>query len=263
MSFQAILLECRKDIATITLNQPNQRNALSKQLIEDTRAALAQIDQDSSVRALILTGRGAAFCAGGDLSIDMPEDSAARADLAAENLRERVNPLIRDIHNLRCPTIAAVQGVAAGAGASLALATDICIAARSSFFLFPFMPRLGIVPDAGGTWLIPAKVGRARSMGLCLLGDRLPAEKAEEWGLIWSCVDDEALTPTADKIAARLANTPRHAAKEMRDALASAHQNGFSAQLDWELEAQRRLLATPEFYEGVRAFMEKRDPEFD
>ncbi len=232
MPFEAVLLDRRDNVATITLNQPGQRNALSAQLIDDTRAALAQVEADHSIRVLILTGNGAAFCAGGDLSIDMPEDSRARSELAAENLRERVNPLILDIRNSRLPTVSAVQGIAAGAGASLALATDLCIAAKTTFFLFPFMPRLGIVPDGGGTWLVPGKVGRARAMGLCLLGDRLPAQQAADWGLIWSCVEDDVLILTATRNATRLAAGPRHAAVEMRAALAQAQCNNFSQQLD-------------------------------
>ena len=262
MSGKTVSLSISDSVATITLDQPERRNALSEQLIDDTRAALASVEADADVRALILTANGAAFCAGGDLSLDLPEDPEARSTLAGGNLRDRVNPLVREFRNLRCPTIAAVQAVAAGAGASLALAADITLAARSAYFLFPFMPRLGIVPDGGGTWLLPAKLGQARAMGLALIGEPLSAEQAEAWGLIWSSMEDDALMPAARKLAQRLAKGPRHAATELRKAFAQAQQNDFEQQLDYELDAQWSLLGSREFAEGVRAFMSKRDPEF-
>lgn len=263
MSYTAIQVDCQDGIATLCFNQPEQRNALSQRLMDESRSALAQLSRDPSVRALIVTGNGAAFCAGGDLSVDMPEDAEQRAEQATATLRERVNPLVKELRSFRCPSVAAVQGIAAGAGASLALATDITIAAQSASFLFPFMPRLGIVPDAGGTWLVPNKIGYARTMGACLLGDRIPASQAEQWGLIWSCVDDDALQEAAKRIAKRLAKGPRHAALEMRQALEQAQSNDFVQQLAYEERAQHRLLGSAEFSEGVRAFMAKRDPDFD
>ena len=262
MPFQTLLLEIDSGVATLTLNRPASRNAFSPDLMQEIRAALAEIAGKPEMRALLLTGNGASFCAGADLSMQTGGDRASRALEGSRQQREWINPIVTDLNALPFPTVAAVNGSAAGAGASLALACDVVIAARSSFFLFPFMPRLGIVPDMGATWFLPKRLGSARAMALSLIGDRLPAEQAAEWGLIWRCVDDAKLMDEARALAAKVARTPAHAAIELRRAFKVAEENDLVAQLDYEADRQAELLATPEFEEGVLSFLEKREPKF-
>ena len=262
MSFQYLLLSQDRDVATIRLNRPQQRNSFSTELLQELRAALAQLGADPEVRALILTGNGASFCAGADLSASRSGDAAERAKAGADQLRDVINPIVTDIEQLPFPVICAINGSAAGAGASLALAGDIVLAARSAFFLFPFMPKLGILPDMGATWHLLHRLGGARAMALSLIGDRLPAQTAADWGLIWRCVEDAELMTTAEALAAQLAAGPSHAALELRAVFRAAAANDLSAQLDYEHDRQRELLARAEFSEGVAAFMQKREPRF-
>lgn len=262
MSFETVLLNIRQGVALITLNLPKTRNAFNKALLRDLHAALDQIGADPEVRALILTGAGAGFCGGADLSGGFSGDARARANASADNLRDTINPLALKIAALPFPVISAVNGAAAGAGASLALAADVVLAARSAFFLFPFMPKLGILPDLGATWHLQQRLGPARAMALFLIGDRLPAEKAAEWGLIWRCVEDTDLMNEAFALASQLSKAPAHAAPELRAALKAAQRNDLSTQLDYECQRQRDLLATADFIEGVAAFMGKRQPVF-
>lgn len=262
MSFETALLNIEQGVALLTLNLPHTRNAFNKALLRDLHAALDQVAGDTEVRALILTGAGAGFCGGADLGVGFSSDPRARADAGADNLRDAINPLAVKIRALPFPVISAVNGAAAGAGASLALAADVVLAARSAFFLFPFMPKLGILPDLGATWHLQHRLGPARAMALFLIGDRLPADKAAEWGLIWRCVEDTELLSEARKLATQLSKTPAHAAPELRAALTAANRNDFEAQLDYECVRQRDLLATPEFGEGVAAFVGKREANF-
>lgn len=261
-SYQTLLLDVSQGIATLTLNRPAARNAFSAELLRELRAALAHLGGQRDVRALVLTGSGAGFCAGADLSAQTGGDRHARAQAGADSQRDWINPIVTDLQALPFPTVAAVNGGAAGAGASLALACDVVLAARSAFFLFPFMPRLGIVPDMGATYFLPRMLGSARAMALSLIGERLPAATAAEWGLIWRCVDDAALADEARALAQRLAQAPAHAAPELRRAWTMSARQDLQAQLDYEEARQRELLATPEFEEGVRAFLEKREPRF-
>nr|MDP2192205.1 enoyl-CoA hydratase-related protein [Rhodoferax sp.] len=264
MKFETIKLEMSQDLAILTLNQPDSRNGLSVMLQKEMLAALELLGTQDDVRALILTGAGRSFCSGGDLAeLDSRRKSGGSVGEGVATLMAEIsNPLILALQNLPMPIVSAVNGSAAGAGISLALAADIVVAARSAFFLTPFLPRLGIVPDLGATWFLPQRIGRARAMGLMLLGDRLPAEKAAEWGLIWSCVDDASLMDEARKIAGQLAKAPAHMALEARRALDAAGQQGLAEQLDYETERQRHLLDLPSFAEGVQAFFEKREPIF-
>lgn len=262
MTYQTVLLEIESGVATLTLNRPASRNAFSPELMQEIRAALDEIAAKPEVRALLLTGKGASFCAGADLSMQSGGDRNSRAREGSRQQREWINPIVTDLHALPFPTVAAVNGSAAGAGASLALACDVVLAARSSFFLFPFMPRLGIVPDMGATWFLPKRLGSARAMALSLIGDRLPAEQAAEWGLIWRCVDDAKLMDEARALTAKVSRTPAHAALELRRAFKVAEENDLAAQLDYEADRQAELLATPEFEEGVLSFLEKREPKF-
>ncbi len=264
MTFESIKLEISEDLAILTLNLPSSRNALTEALQKEMLAALEQLGTRDNVRALILTGAGRSFCSGGDLGeLDNRGGSEVSVGESVAKMMEEIsNPLILALQNLPMPIVSAVNGAAAGAGISLALAADIVVAARSAFFLTPFLPLLGIVPDLGATWFLPQRLGRARAMGLMLLGDRLPAEKAAEWGLIWCCVDDGTLMEEARKIAGRLAIAPAHSALEARRALDAAGNQGLAAQLDYEKERQRYLLDLPSFKEGVQAFLEKREPVF-
>lgn len=262
MTYQTLLLDVESGVATLTLNRPAARNAFSPQLMQELRVALADLAARKEVRALLLTGRGASFCAGADLSLQTDGDRHARAKEGSRQQREWINPIVTDLHALPFPTIAAMNGSAAGAGASLALACDVVLAARSSFFLFPFMPRLGIVPDMGATWFLPRLLGPARAMALSLIGDRLPAAQAAEWGLIWRCVDDAALMEEARALATRVSRGPAHSALELRRAFKAAGEKDLAAQLDYEADRQAELLATVEFEEGVLSFLEKREPRF-
>lgn len=263
MTYETIRLDIADNIAVLTLNQPSSRNGLTELLQAEVLSALEQLSRNEDVAALILTGAGQSFCSGADLGrLDTTGGSGSVGNSVATMMENSANPLILALQNMPMPVVAAVNGAAAGAGISIALAADIVVAGRSAFFLTPFLPKLGIVPDMGATWFLPQRVGRARSMAMILLGDRLPAEKAVEWGLIWSCVEDDALLSEAKKIAARLAKAPAHSAPEARRALDAAAHNDLAAQLDYEKERQRELLDRDSFKEGVQAFFEKREPVF-
>jgi 2-(1,2-epoxy-1,2-dihydrophenyl)acetyl-CoA isomerase len=247
-------------IATLTLDLPEQLNPLAEPLQHAFRAALAQLRADPGVRVLVLTGAGRAFSAGADLGdVKLDPESLQRA---ADLMEKVTNALVLELASMPVPVLASVNGPAAGGSVGLALAADIVIAARSAYFYLPFMPALGIVPDLGSSWFLPRAVGRARSMGLSLLGNKLSAERAAQWGLIWDCVDDAELPGETRRIALRLAKLPRHAIAEIRAAHAESARNGLAAQLAWEAGRQRELIAGPAFAEGVRAFLEKRPPDF-
>jgi len=262
--YQTIKLEVDGRLATLTLNQPENLNGLNVQMQEEMLDALSALQNDASVGALILAGAGRAFSAGGDLrQLTEPRaDGKTNHDGAGDMMVQLSNPLMMALQRLPMAIVSAVHGAAAGAGASLALSADVVVAARSAFFMAPFLPRLGLVPDCGMTWLLSRGVTRARSMGLMLLGDRLAAEQALEWGLIWSCVEAEQLMPESHKLAQRLAQGPTGFALEARLAQSAAYRNDFVSQLHYEAERQRVLLSSHAFKEGARAFLEKREPDF-
>ncbi|RJF95758.1 enoyl-CoA hydratase-related protein [Noviherbaspirillum saxi] len=264
MDFELILVEVTDGLAVLTLNQPAIHNGLDEHVCLEIMTALDQLILRDDVRALILTGAGKSFCAGAKLGdpAKLAGSDASFGQRGAQMMEERYNAVVLALQRFPFPIVAALNGAAAGAGISLALAADIVLAARSAYLLAPFLPRLGLVPDMGATWYLPQHVGRARAMGLMLLGDRLPAEKAVDWGLIWSCVDDEALMHEARSIAHRLAKAPAHSALESRRALDTAAEQSLAAQLDYEKERQRELLDLPSFQEGLQAFLEKREPIF-
>jgi 2-(1,2-epoxy-1,2-dihydrophenyl)acetyl-CoA isomerase len=265
MAGSELLFEVSDQIATITFNIPDKLNPLPAQLQHALRERLAQVRADASIRALMLTGAGRAFSVGADLG-SMNADGAGGESIgnATANLMASVsNPMIEDLRTLPVPVISVVNGPAAGAGVGLALAADIVLAARSAYFYLPFMPQLGVVPDLGATWFLPRAVGRARALGLALLGNRLSAERAQQWGLIWACVDDADLPDEARTIALRLAALPAHAAPELRRAFDASEHNDMMAQLAYEAERQRELIDGTAFAEGVRAFIEKRPPRFN
>ncbi|MDP9901067.1 enoyl-CoA hydratase-related protein [Variovorax ginsengisoli] len=258
-----LLYERDGDVAILSMNVPTRLNPLTLELQHHLRDRLARLRDEGTVRALVLTGSGKAFCVGADLSSMGPAGtSGSLGQRTADTMAELSNRLITDIRSLPFPVVCAVNGPAAGAGVGLALAADLVVAARSAYFYLPFMPRLGIVPDLGTTWFLERSVGRARAVALSLLGDRLGAEQAVQWGLVWSCVDDTVLRQESVAIAQRLARLPAHAATEIRNAYESAGSVGLEAQLHYEAERQRELIDRPAFAEGVKAFGEKREPVF-
>jgi 2-(1,2-epoxy-1,2-dihydrophenyl)acetyl-CoA isomerase len=263
MTARLIRLQVAEGIATVTLDDPASRNGLSLAMQLQLLDTLAQLAVRSDVGALLLTGAGPAFCAGANLAgMDQDSDGMTIGQRGADMLEQVANPLVQALQGFPRPVVCAVNGAAAGAGMSIALAADIVLAARSAFFLAPFLPRLGILPDLGASWFLPRLAGRARTLGMMLLGERLPAEQACAWGLIWGCVDDALLQQEACSMAQRLARAPAHSALEARRALAAADSNGLAAQLAYEVQRQRELLDRPEFAEGVRAFFDKREPNF-
>jgi len=265
MQFKTLLFERREAAVYVTLNRPERLNALDGQLIADLRAAADAIAADADVRAVVLTGAGRAFCAGADLMRGGVLGDAAMSTGASVGaaLRDQFNPMISAWFHLRAPVIVAVNGVAAGAGASLALAGDLVIAARSASFLQLFAPKLGLIPDLGSTYFLPRSVGTARAKGLALLGDALGAEDAARWGLIWEVVDDAALDATVEALARRLANGPSRAYAEIKAVFNGRGAGSLDEQLALEARAQATLADTADFVEGLTAFHAKRTPRFD
>jgi len=264
MSYQNILLEAADGIAHLTLNRPQSLNSLNKGLIDDIRAALRALAKDGSVRALIVSGAGRGFCAGADLAGSGFDDGVQRSvgEGVSHSMEIGYNPLVRELSGFPKPVISAVNGIAAGGGVGLALCGDVVIAAKSASFVQVFGPRLGLVADMGCTWFLPQLLGRARSRALALFGDRLPAEKAAEWGLIWAAVDDDKLMSEAQALAQRLAKGPALAFSEIKRVLDAASFNSLDEQLELERNVQRRLGDTDDFREGVTAFLSKREPKF-
>ena len=259
-----VLCEIEDGVATLTLNLPAKLNPIAKELQVELRDALARVTDDKAVRAVVLTGAGKAFCVGADLSaMRAPEAGKTLGDETADWMQSLSHPIISGLRNLPVPVVAAVNGPAAGAGVGLALAADVTLAGRSAFFYLPFLPKLGISPDLGCTWFIPRFIGRARAMGMALLDERISAEKAAQWGLIWDCVDDDLLLPEAKKVAQRLARLPAHAVLEARNAFAASERNTLDEQLHYESERQRELIDKPSFGEGVAAFLQKRPAVFE
>jgi 2-(1,2-epoxy-1,2-dihydrophenyl)acetyl-CoA isomerase len=259
MSYETILFEVDSGIARLTLNRPDKLNSFNTQMHGELRQALARIP-GSGARVLVLTGAGRGFSAGQDLSDRAVAPGSQGLDLG-ESLENRYNPLVLALRNLAMPVIAAVNGVAAGAGANIALACDIVIAARSANFVQAFS-KLGLIPDSGGTWFLPRLVGEARAMGLALLGNKLPAEQAAAWGLIWQCVEDAELSATVDTMARQFAAAPTRGLAATKNALRSSWQNSLEQQLDSERDVQRDLGRSSDYAEGVAAFTEKRTPRF-
>lgn len=246
-------------LRVITLNRPDKLNAFTTEMHLAFRAALESARDDAACRAILLTGAGRGFCAGQDLGARDPAKGEV-PDLG-ETLRNFFNPNIRLIRDMAKPTIAAVNGAAAGAGANIALACDIVLAARSAKFLQAFS-RIGLIPDAGGSWALTRLVGPARARGLAMLAEPLPAETAAEWGLIWKAVDDDSLMTEAREMADGLANGPTTGLALTKQAILAAATNPLDAQLDLEADLQARAGATDDYREGVTAFLEKRPPRF-
>lgn len=260
MSYNTIEFAIADGVATLTLNRPNSLNSFNTEMFEEIRAALKQVKDDPAVRCLLLTGTGRGFCAGQDLSDRSVAPGEQLPDLGA-SVENNYNPLIRAIKGLQIPVVCAVNGVAAGAGASLVLACDLVFAARSASFVQAFC-RLGLIPDSGSTWHLPRLVGHARAMGLALLGDKLNAEQAEQWGLIWKCVDDDKLMEEAGGMARHLATQPTFGLAMIKRAINASYTNTLDQQLDLERDCMRLGGRSEDYREGVAAFMEKRKPVF-
>jgi 2-(1,2-epoxy-1,2-dihydrophenyl)acetyl-CoA isomerase len=259
MTYKLITLDKQDGLATLTLNQPEKLNAVSRKMIAEIKSAWEDIAADSSVRAVLLTGAGRGFCAGADLA-DPDRDNGAMADSGAA-LEKFFNPVIRTMRTLPKPIVAAVNGVAAGVGMSFALAADIAVAGKSASFLQAFA-RIGLLPDGGSTWFLPRLVGDARARALTMLAPQITAGQAREWGLIWDVVEDAELMKTATGLARRLADGPTLSLARIKEALNRAGGNDLSAQLDLERDFQRELGKSEDFREGVQAFLAKRKANF-
>lgn len=258
MTYETLSLAVADGIARLTLNRPAALNALSMQMLVELRAALKQVVASHDARCLVLSGAGRGFCTGVDLTAPR---AGLNPDDPDEFLRDYFVPPFRLLTSLGIPTIAAVNGPSAGAGMSLALSCDIVVAAESSYFLQPFV-NIGLVPDLGSSWLLPHMVGQARAAGLMLLGEKLPAKTAAEWGLIWKCVDDTALAAEAQAIAAKFAGGARLSHARIKQLLRQAFQNDMGVQMQREVEYQRELFRSPDAMEARAAFAEKRKPVF-
>jgi 2-(1,2-epoxy-1,2-dihydrophenyl)acetyl-CoA isomerase len=245
-------------ILRITLDRPEKLNALDTSMTQAARAAIEEAARDESVRVVVLAAKGRAFCAGQDLS---EPGVAPGADLG-DTIERSYNPLIRSMRKLAKPIVARVNGVAAGAGANLAFASDIIVAARSASFVESFA-RIGLLPDSGGTWMLPRLFGYARAVTLAMLGERITAEQAHEWGAIWKVVDDEDLEGACDDIASTLAKAPTRALGAIKAALEQSWSGTLDAALDRERDLQRMLGATHDYREGAQAFADKRAPLFE
>ena len=254
-----VLAERRTGYHVLTLNRPERLNAFNEAMHHALAAAISAAEADDACRALLLTGAGRAFCSGQDLNDRLAKPG--EQVVLGGTLERHYNPLVRKLRSLRFPVVAAVNGIAAGAGCNMALACDIVLAARSASFVQSFA-RIGLVPDSGGTWLLPRLVGQARARGLALLAEPLSAEKAETWGLIWRAVDDGVLTMEAEKLCTHFAAAPTFGLGLIKRALDASEDNSLSAQLDLERDLQREAGNSPDYQEGIRAFLEKRKPVF-
>jgi 2-(1,2-epoxy-1,2-dihydrophenyl)acetyl-CoA isomerase len=255
--YQNIIVQHDGPISRITLNRPDRLNSFTASMHEELKEALNEV---AEARVIVLTGAGRSFCAGQDLNDRAVTSGGHPVDLGM-TVETAWNPLIRKITSLPQPVIARVNGVAAGAGANIALACDMVVAGRSAKFIQSFS-AIGLIPDSGGTWALPRLVGQARAMGLALTGEPLPAEKAEEWGLIWKCVDDEALDAEVDAIAQKLASLPPLGLAAIKEMIRSSWSHTLDQELNHQRDAMRRLGFSEDYREGVAAFLEKRQPNF-
>lgn len=260
MTYQNILFTIEQGIATLTLNRPDKLNSFTQAMHEEVRDAIAKVNADNTVRVFVLTGAGRGFCAGQDLSDRAVEPGSKGVDLG-ESVEKNYAPLVLALKALPMPVICAVNGVAAGAGANLALACDIVIAGKSASFVEVFC-KLGLIPDTGGTFFLPRLIGSARAMGLAMLGEKLTAEKAEDWGLIWKCVDDAQLAEETSKLAVHFSTAPTKGLAYTKQALAASGANTLPQQLALEARMMSDLGNSDDYREGVAAFMEKRAPQF-
>jgi len=260
VSYRHILFGIDQGIARLTFNRPDRLNSFTEAMHAEVRDALARVRSDTMVRTLLVTGAGRGFCAGQDLADRSVAPGAEPVDIG-DSIERNYKPLVLSLRALPMPVVCAVNGVAAGAGANIALACDIVIAARSASFIQAFA-RIGLLPDAGGTYFLPRLVGSARAMGLALLGDKLSAEDAERWGLIWKCVEDAELAEAVEVMLRHFATAPTRGLAAAKHALQLSAGNTLEQQLDIERDRQRELGRSDDYREGVAAFSSKRPPKF-
>ena len=260
MLYHNIMFTSGEGVARLTLNRPERLNAFTLEMHEEVADALGRVEASSETRVLLLTGSGRGFCAGQDLGERKRRPGDRPADLG-ESLELLYGPLIRRLTALPLPVVCAVNGVAAGAGANIALACDLVIAKHSASFIQSFV-NVGLVPDAGGTWLLPRLVGQARALGLAMTGDALSAETAAAWGLIWRCVDDAQFEQTVEATVVKFATGPTRALAAAKAAIRGSWSAQLHAQLDLERDLQRELGFSEDYAEGVAAFGQKRQPQF-
>ena len=267
MSNDAVLFELKEGVATLTLNDTARMNALSIPIREGLMAALERVQADHAIRVLVIKANGKGFCVGADLGELITKAQAPGGPAVSEQIAglmdKSANPMVGRMRALRVPIICAIDGAVAGGGVGLALTADMVIATRASYFYLPFVPALGMVPDMGASWFMPRAAGKAQAVGMTLLGKRVAAQQAADWGLIWGCVEDaKALTDEAATMATQLAQLPALAVLEVRALFDASETNSLTAQLADERERQVRLAAGPDFAEGLQAFKEKRRPDF-
>jgi 2-(1,2-epoxy-1,2-dihydrophenyl)acetyl-CoA isomerase len=260
MTFQSIQFELNAGIARVTLNRPDRLNSFNLAMHAEVRAALADVRANPDVRVLVLTGAGRAFCSGQDLADRRPTADGKRADLG-ESIEQNYRPLVLALRSLPFPVIAAVNGVAAGAGANIALACDLVVAAESASFVQSFS-KLGLMPDCGGTWTLPRLVGSARALGLAFLAEKINAEQAAAWGMIWRCVPDDQFAAVVDQLAVQLASAPTRGLARAKQAIQESWSRTLEQQFDIETTYQRELGNSADYAEGIAAFSEKRSPRF-
>lgn len=261
MNFETVTLQVEAGVTHLTLNRPDKLNSFTENMHVELREALDYIQNDKNSRVLVLSGAGRAFCAGQDLADPAMQKVGGKMPDFGNIVERNYKQLILRLQNLRIPTIAAVNGIAAGAGSSVALACDLVIATRSASFLQAFT-KIGLIPDTGGTWFLPQRVGMARAMGLALLAEKLSAEKAAEWGLIWECVDDANFEDRIKTLANQLANAPTKALVRNRQAMHASLSHTLEQQLSFEGSFMRELGWSADYAEGVQSFMDKREPKF-
>lgn len=260
VAFETIMFDVADGVARLVLNRPDRLNSFTTQMHGEVAQALDQVEGDDGIRALLLTGAGRGFCAGQDLGDRAVAPGSEPVDLG-DSIDRYYGPLIRRLAGMDKPVICAVNGVAAGAGANIAFACDIVFAGRSAKFIQSFA-NIGLIPDSGGTWVLPRLVGQARALGLAMTGEPLPAEKAESWGLIWKCVDDEALEAESMALARRFASGPTRGLAATKHAIRASFQKSLEEELLIERDLMRELGGSADYQEGVAAFMAKRAPVF-
>ncbi|MFX6144181.1 2-(1,2-epoxy-1,2-dihydrophenyl)acetyl-CoA isomerase PaaG [Acinetobacter baumannii] len=260
MDYQNIIAEEKNGVGYLTFNRPKALNSFNVDMHREVAEVLNLWTKNPEVRCFVISGEGRGFCAGQDLGDRVVDPNAEAPDLGY-SIETYYNPLIKTIVNMPKPVICAVNGVAAGAGANIALACDLVIAAKSANFVQAFC-RLGLVPDSAGTWFLPRAVGHARAMGLTLLGDKLPAETAKEWGMIWDVVEDAELKTKVTELAERLAKQPTFGLSLIKKAIHQSSNNTFEEQMLLERDLQRIAGRSEDYREGVQAFMNKREPNF-